>query len=443
MINFVSYAFIFLFEVFVIYMYFENVLASQKKGFTYYALFAVSWAVQFGISFIHLPILNLIAFAVTTLLIAFLCYGAKVRSCVFHISMLTLFMLGMELCSIYFSTLIMKIPLDPHENGVVVHIIQAVLSKLLFFIVAYFAAKIQKKQAGDLESMPILLSLSLVPFSSIVFLYILLRWAVSNPSDQATTIWLSVGTVLLMLSNSIVFFVYELTRRTHIKFTQLQLEKQREKISAEYYELLLAKHESHKILIHDIKRHLQAIQKMATETGRQEIQQYTSALCGEFELNDVITYSGNRYVDVIINRYALDCKTQGITFETDVRGVSLDFMYDIDITALLDNLLENAVEAVALAKEKQISLSFYEQNDSYVVIKLHNGCDQAPRIKNGKILSTKKDSQAHGIGIKSIRRIVDKYNGNVEWRYYEETAAFEMVIVMNKSYGKKPEPSPA
>jgi sensor histidine kinase YesM len=313
---------------------------------------------------------------------------------------------------------------------------QAVLSKLLFFIAAYLASKARKKHEKDLESIPILLSLSLVPLSTIVFLYILVYWAIYNSMDQIITMWFTIGTILLLVTNAIVFLIYELTRRTHIQFTQLQLEKQREKISAEYYELLLEKHESHKILIHDIKRHLKAIQKMATEAEAQDILQYTSTLCGEFGLSTVITYSGNKYVDVIINRYVHVCETYGFSFESDVRGVSMDFMEDMDITALLDNLLENAVEAVEQAKKKQITLSFYEQNDNFVVIKMQNSCDQPPRMKNGKILSSKKDGQAHGIGLKSIRRITAKYNGNVEWRYYDETATFEMVIVMNRVYGK-------
>lgn len=436
MINYASYALIFLFETFVLFFYFENALASRKKTLAYNALFAVAWAVQFGVSFLHVPTLNMAAFAVMTFLIAFLCYGAKIRACIFHVGMLTLFMLGTELLSVYLSSLTIKTPLDPYEISAVFAVMQAVLSKLLFFIAAYLAAKFRRKHEGDLESVPILLALSIVPFSSVVFLHVLIYWAISNPINQATTIWFSVGTALLLLTNAVVFLVYELTRRTHIQFTQLQLEKQKEKISAEYYELLLRKHESYKILVHDIKRHLQAMQEMAAESGQEEIQQYTAALCGEFGLNDVITYSGNKYVDVIINRYALDCKTLGIALETDVRGVSFDFMDDMDITALLDNLLENAVEAAVQANEKQISLAFYEQNDNFVVIKTQNSCAQAPREKNGKLLSTKNDGQAHGIGLESIRRIAAKHKGNVKWRYYAEVAVFEMVIVMNKRHGK-------
>jgi len=446
MIAQISYAFVFMFQFFVVFIYFENTLASRKNTILRNALFLAAWALQWGASFLQVPILNMAAFVAATFLIAFFCYGAKIKSCIFHVCMLTVYMLGTEIFIVYFSAYILNINIDPYVNNVAILIFQAVLSKLLFFAAAYFASKIRRKREGNLESVPILLSLSTIPLASIIFLYILVYWAMTNPMDQTLAMWFIIGTALLLLTNVIVFMVYELTRRMHIKYTQLQLEKMRGKISSEYYELLMEKHKAYKILIHDIKRHLQTIQEMAAETGPQEIQKYTTALCGEFGLTDVITYSGNKYVDVIIHRYVQVCKANGFSLETDVRGVSLDFMDDMDITALLDNLLENAVEAVAQATEKQIILSFYEQNDSYVVIKAQNSCDQAPRTKNGKILSSKKDKHAHGIGLKSIQRIADKYNGNVAWRYYEETATFEMVVVMNRAYGKEmpqPEKLPA
>jgi len=432
----ISYAFIFLFQYFAIFIYFENTLASRKKTLLHNALFAIAWMVQFGISFLHVPILNMAAFVILVGLIAHLCYGAKIKVCVFHVCMLTVYMLGTEIFIVYFTSLVLNIHIDPYANNIVFLVSQAVLSKLLFFMVAYFASKIRKKHESDLESIPILLALSVVPLSSIIFLHILVYWAISSQVSNVTTTWLIIGTALLLLSNIIVFFIYEMTRRTHIRFTLLQLEKQREEISTEYYELLLEKHESYKILIHDIKRHLHAIQKMAAEAEQPDIQQYTTALCGEFDLNSVITYSGSKYVDVIINRYAFDCKMLDISLETDVRGVSMDFMSDMDITALLDNLLENAIEAAVQSRKKQIYLTFYEQNDNFIVIKTQNSCDQKPLEKNGDILSTKLDGQTHGIGLKSIHRIVAKYNGNVEWQYYANTSNFEMIIVLNKAHGK-------
>lgn len=428
MISAISYAFIYLFQAFILYIYFENTLTEKKKPAFYILLTLAVWAAQYGVSFFELPILNITTFIATIFLVAYLGYGAKIRSCVFHVCILTFFMMGTEFLMMIASVSILNVDFGAHRQLIA----QASISKLLFFVSTYFASKIRKKHAVDLESIPILLSLSVFPVASILFLLFVYD-ALSSQESHPITIGLSIGTVLLLLSNMVVFFIYEITRRTHIKNIQLQLEQQREKISAEYYELLFEKQESQKILIHDVKRHLQAIHTMAATAKPAEIERYTAELCREFGLSDAIAYSGNRYVDVIINRYVQACKAKSIAFETDVCDTSLDFMSDTDITALLDNLLENAVEAVEPASKKHIILSLYDYNQNYVVIKTQNSCDNAPRVRNGKILSSKKDVQAHGIGLKSIYRIAAKYNGVVEWKYCAETAVFEIVVIMDKS----------
>lgn len=430
MVSTISYAFIYLFQAFVLYIYFDNAFASKKKAKTYVLLFFAVWATQYGAHFLWMPFLNLTVFIFTVFLFAYLGYNTKIRSSIFHAFILATFMLVTELVIFYVSLLFLDVAFNAHRYLIA----QAALSKLLFFVIAYLASKIRKKHEKDLESVSILLALSFAPLSSIFFL-VFIYGALAYQENYTITIGLSVGTVLLLFSNMIVFFVYELTRRIHVRLAQLQLEQQRKKISTEYYELLLERQEDHRILAHDINRHLQAIQLMAAQAQRPEIEQYAASVSSEFGLCKVITYSGNKFVDVIVNRYARDCKAKGVEFEVDVRGVSLDFMSDMDITALLDNLLENALEAAARAKEKNIFLSFHEQNKSYVVIKIQNDCARAPCVEHGKIVSLKKDEHAHGIGLKSIRRIAAKYNGAVKWQHHAETATFEMAVVLEKDLG--------
>jgi len=344
MIDAISYAFIYLFQVGILYIYFEGVLKQKRKSSFLFLLFIATWAMQYSVSFMELPILNITSFVVTIFLTALTGYEVKIRACIFHVCVLTFFMMGTEFIIAFISMRVLEIDFGALRNLIA----QAALSKLLFLAATFFAVKIRKKHEDDLESIPILLSLSALPITSIVFL-IFVYGALANQKSQTITIGLSAGTVLLLLSNMGVFIVYEITRRTHIKNTQLQLEQQHERISVEYYDLLFEKQESHKILIHDIKRHLQAIHTLATTAKTADIARYTAELCEKFGLSYAVTYSGNRYVDVIINRYMQACNAKGITFETDVCDALLDFMSDTDITALLDNLLENAVDAVEQA----------------------------------------------------------------------------------------------
>lgn len=50
-------------------------------------------------------------------------------------------------------------------------------------------------------------------------------------------------------------------------------------------------------------------------------------------------------VNSIVNRYKSVCDRLGVKMNIDIRSADFSFMSEPDITALLDNLLENAVEA--------------------------------------------------------------------------------------------------
>ncbi|MCL2445187.1 MAG: GHKL domain-containing protein [Oscillospiraceae bacterium] len=432
MISAISYGVILLFQLFVIFIYFENALPEKKKTLFHYFVFIMAWAISLSTTLLWLPLVNLFAFILTVFFIGLLCYGAKIRSCIFHVFTLSAFLTATEFLVLSLSTLLFSIDLASHRYDDLTFMLQAALSKLLFFIVAYLAVKIRKKHERDLVSISILLALSLVPLLSIAFLAFLYQHIFTASYDYPfnTFLWISMGIALISIANMIIFFVYELTRRTHAKYTQIQLEQQREKISMEYYELLLERQESQKILIHDINKHLQTIQHI--ETASAEVRQYAASLSGEFGLRDAVAYSGNKYVDVIINRYAQACKENNIDFQVDIQGVSLTFMSDIDTTALLDNLLENAFEAAAQASTKKIRLSLHKGNQNYIVIQTQNSCNRAPRVHNGKIFSSKKNAQAHGIGLKSIHRIAVKYNGVVEWEYFEDIFTFEMIVALEQ-----------
>lgn len=101
-----------------------------------------------------------------------------------------------------------------------------------------------------------------------------------------------------------------------------------------------------------------------------------------------------------------------------------------DITALFDNLLENAFEAAVLSEEKQIDFSVYIRNRNFQIIRLVNSCSYKPEIIEGKLRSKKK-APLHGIGTKSIKRVVRKYDGEVDMNFNERNYTFECVVMLH------------
>jgi len=424
----IFYALIFLFEVSVCFFYFEYILQPKRKLYIRIPVYLIAGLVQFGGSFLSIPGINLITFVISTVIIVLLLYQARLRTCLFQTALLTALMLITELVAVSALSATMKVSVE--ANDLNMQILQGSLGKLLFTIAVFFAARLTPRRERRMELLRTL-ALAFFPISSIVLLWMFYDIVISYDLRDPYTQWFVAGAVLLLFSNIIIFAIYESTQKTHFQNTQLQLELQREKISSEYYELLQREYENTRILAHDFKGHLHILKDMALEGRGDEISGYIDSLGIDFRLYEKIAYSANRYVNVIINRYVQLSREQSIQMDVDIQRASLEFMSGNEVTALLDNLLSNAVEAAADSQKKRIELVISEQNVNFVVIQLRNSSDAPPKTAGGELVSKKKVG-IHGLGVKSIQRIVKKYNGTVRWDYHPDEAEFECSVILKE-----------
>ena len=98
-----------------------------------------------------------------------------------------------------------------------------------------------------------------------------------------------------------------------------------------------------------------------------------------------------------------------------VDGKALKFLSEIDIYSLFGNILDNAIEACEKLDESEryIGLKVYKQN-SFVIINVINPFSGKIKKENGNIITTKNDKISHGYGLKSIKYVVDKYDGKID-----------------------------
>ena len=274
--------------------------------------------------------------------------------------------------------------------------------------------------------------LATLPLTSIIILLFLNRFEVSHNVSHPYDFGLTACSILLLFANLFVFYIYETVQKTNRENTRLQLEKQKNEISAEYYDLLAKEYESSRILIHDIKNHFHHISQLTLDNQQQEVIEYIDTITEDYGLKERIKYSGNSLVDVIINRYAARCKETGLQFEVEAICSRLEFMSDSDIIALLDNLFENAAEAATKSKERQISFSIYTRNSSFVVVSVINSCDRSPHSSGINLISQKKNHLLHGYGTKSIKRIAQKYNGSFTWKFAPDTNRFTVTVILEQ-----------
>lgn len=431
MISNICFAVVFLVEA-LISLYYFDFKFERKVSFKLISLFMlISGLILYSISFIEIPLINLIFFFACNFTISIICYKTKVNSAVFANLILLLLNVITELLIFFPFAILFNFDLTRCQTDEFVLIIQSIMSKSLYFISIWCILKMSEKESKSSTSKFSML-LCFLPLSSIILMYInCIIYSVSNNFKIAITI----VNILMLISNIIVFYIHEATIRLNNKYTQLLLDKQREKNAIDYYKLLNEQNENSKVLIHDITKHLNTI-KQLSENKDSNITQYISEIIDDFNIMNPVDYCNNNIVNLITHRYYEICKKNNINFTINIRSAKLDFMKEYDITALLDNLLENAVESALTTDNKFIDFSICTRNLNFLIIKVSNSCNTKPKYNNGIIASSKNLSGLHGIGTRSIKKTVDKYNGNLEMNYNETECTFTTVIGINANTTK-------
>lgn len=141
-------------------------------------------------------------------------------------------------------------------------------------------------------------------------------------------------------------------------------------------------------------------------------------------------FTGNRALDVILSEKALMCERHGIRFICTADGQAIKFMKPYHIYSLVGNALENAVESLKEEKEsanKELTVSIIRRENS-CLFKTSNYVREKVEMCNGMPHTSKTDQENHGFGAKSMRNIVLKYGGQIN--FYEENNTFNVLAVI-------------
>ncbi len=432
MISSVCFALVYLVESFISFYYFEAKFDKKIKNLFLFIIFSFFGVLSFVFSQINsIPILNVVIYLFVNYLILTFCYYTSIKSRIFNTLALTILMIVSETIVISFLTFLFDSNIEQIISNNTYLLSLSVLSKLVFFVFVYLLAKFTTKEKKQ-ESFVLTSFLCILPLSSIILVICVHYIYLTNDVNDSIKIALSICNVLILLSNVIVFYVYEHTLKTNRKYTEILELQQKEKNTSDYYELLREQNENSKVLIHDITRHLNTI-KQLSEHKDSNITKYISEIVNDFSVMNPIDYCNNPTVNLITHRYYEICKKNNINFSINIKNANIGFMMEHDITALLDNLLENAVESALQTNDKFIDFSICTRNSNFVIIKVSNSCNKKPKYINGILVSSKNTSSTHGIGTKSIKRVVAKYNGNLEMKYDSDSNTFTSTIGLNSN----------
>lgn len=249
-----------------------------------------------------------------------------------------------------------------------------------------------------------------VPIISIMIILVLLN----SSSLHANNIEIEIIGILII--NLVIFFLYGAIQ----DYYKQKMEKEEFYYRMEIYgnQLDIMKNSYQKIreLRHDMRHHLSELKYLANNDEKTQLIHYIEDMEKHMLNAEEYVSSGNKEIDGTLN-YLLQTAKKSLE-EVDV-SVSipegLEF-HNYLFNVILGNLLENAIEAALKTERKYLKIHI-KLKQSVLYINIENSFNGEVKLKEQKIVTSKKNTKEHGIGLDSVKRMVDEMNGMLDLRW--------------------------
>lgn len=172
---------------------------------------------------------------------------------------------------------------------------------------------------------------------------------------------------------------------------------------------------------HDLRKKLSVLEGKVSDEEIASLKEAT-------RIYDSTIKTGNDILDAVLYEYQLLAEKEGVRMSSMCNGTLLKFMDVSELYMLFSNLLSNSFRALEdEEKENKIIDLTLTSIKGVTILEIDNYCHKKVIFdRNGLPLSDKNDGQNHGFGSRSIKYVVEKYNGEI--KYSQEENIFKAII---------------
>lgn len=322
--------------------------------------------------------------------------------------------------SILFSVL----EVDVYENTVALHwalVIQLVVDLATWAVIyAFFLRKGLLLYSGESKDVVVL-------FATAVFVMLFFNMWRENSSADAKTLNLIAELLDTFCCVFVCWLLFYILYKNRTQKEREQIERLWE-MDRTRLEQKKENTEALNLKFHDLKYRLAALQQEGlSDEAFQDLRVLIDHYASDFK-------TGNETLDIALSEYGTIAGKKGIRIKCIADGKQLDFLDTVDLYSLVGNALSNAVEYLdtAALADKTIDFSV-KRNGNFVSVHVENPFEGKLQFVNGLPKTTKtKEPGFHGYGMKSMSRIVEKYNGTMA------VATRDASFVVNMIFPREP-----
>lgn len=284
------------------------------------------------------------------------------------------------------------------------------------FVVSYFVLRVKK--ANPIKT-KVWYCLILVPLLSALVSLNIFPIVFSNP-EYFNVVFITVMSLIPL--NVLVYYFYMVISREYdnkLKIELLELQNRNAEAQIEQSKAFV---EQMRMARHDMRNHLSVISAYIEGKKTDDATEYIHEILSKQIplIKEYISFD-NSAIEAVINSKIALCNQGKIFTQIHISPDVKLSMSDAETVAVLGNVLDNAIESALKSSDARIRISM-TQKDRYTSVFVCNSIDKSVLENNPDLETTNADKEKHGIGLKSVKSIVNKYNGMIE--FYEEDGEF-------------------
>lgn len=308
-----------------------------------------------------------------------------------------------------------------------------ILGKIILFACVVFIRKKFDKRTVDMLSDSEWIRFLFFPvFTITVISAMLSSFKYVETSKQANVLFATaLGLVGL---NIVVFYLIKNIVEREARIYENEIFKVQINDQMEMYRSISDSLDRQKRKTHEYKNQIICIESMLGKKQYLELEAYVKKIYGNINDEVDVINTNNAIVNAILNTKYQEATKKGMVFVFKVNDLSDLRVSDEDVVTVLANLLNNAIEACEKCTEKKIIKLKFVKEDTRIIIAVKNTFQNTIHYENGEIKTTKIfEAEEHGVGIKNIINIVEKYGGAYTIQEKDKEFHFSIMIPLQNS----------
>lgn len=240
-------------------------------------------------------------------------------------------------------------------------------------------------------------------------------------------IWQTMGIFLALLAVNLLLWIFVMPRYVNHRIRRFQNE-----LVNRHYDEVENMYRKMRGWRHDYHNHIQTLKAYMSLTQYEAAAKYLELLEKDLAAVDTVLRTGNVMVDAILNSKLSLIQEKDIKVDATVTVPREIPISDIDLSVLIGNLMDNAMEACEkVDREDRFIRVYIDVIKKQLYICVSNSMQGRARRRGGRFLSDKQGS--HGFGLLRMDDIVAKHGGYINRQTEEGVFATEVMLPLIKS----------